>query len=201
MDGALCETSFDCGDLKCIDQICRDPHAPFHVEEHATTIGHQLMFGTGKGYGLLIAVLDILAAASTPVLLYEAGMHSGEPQTGFGISCFVTVGLVGSTTHFAHARVLPGIASLFAWPAGAALTFAFAGLIGLGGSLRGEFNEGAAWVAGIGLGAIAATGLTALDVYMARPMMKKKPVTPSFTLAPSFVPLRDGALGALGGTF
>lgn len=157
------------------------------------------MFGTGKGYGLLIAVLDLAAAASTPFLLFEAGMHSGEPQTAFGISCFVTVAVVGSTTHFAHARVLPGIVSFFAWPTAAALTFSIAGLTGLSGG-SGRFNDTAAWATGLVFGSFATAGLTALDVYMARPE-PKKPHATSFTIAPSFMPVRDGALGTLAGTF
>ncbi len=198
MDAAACDTSFDCGDLKCIDQVCRDPFAPVHHDAPTATLGHHMMFGTGEGYAPLIVLLDIGAALVEPFLTIAATTNDGSVSSTFGVLCFVPVGLTGSITHFAHGRVVPGIISFFAWTTAVGLTFSVAGLSGI--TANGNFNSESAWAVGLAFGSIAAASLTALDAWMARTIVPTRHAS-SFTIAPSIFPVRSGAFGAVGGTF
>jgi hypothetical protein len=134
-----------------------------------------------------------------PFILLSASRNSGEPQTLLGILCFVPVGLTGSTIHFAHGRVVPGIISLFAWTSAAATTFAVGGLSGYALDGGAGFNNGAAWAVGLVFGAAAAVGLTTLDVFLARTVVRKE--TRTFSVSPAVVPMRGGAVAMLGGSF
>jgi hypothetical protein len=198
-EGAVCETSLDCGPLKCIERRCQDPYAPPSTTPTSiATIGLRAMFGTAQRNVLLVALLDIAATSVEPFILLTASSNSGEPQTLLGILCFVPVGLTGSTIHFAHGRVVPGIISFFGWTAAAASTFAIAGLSGYALNSGPGFNDDAAWAVGLVVGSIFAASLTTLDVWMAR-VVSKQTRTPGF--APAVVPMRGGALATFGGSF
>ena len=201
MDAAVaCETSADCGPLKCIAGECRDPSAP--IAGPRRTLGDHAWFGSEKGYGVLVAVMDAAAASVEPFLLLAANHNSGEPQTFFGIMCFVPVTITGSTVHFAHGRAFPGIISFFAWASHVGTTFVVAGLVGLATERGFEFNNDAAWATGLAFGALGGVALAGLDVWMARPIVHKRPpTTTSFSIAPMASPTRGGALVGVAATF
>ena len=200
MDAVACETTSDCGALKCIEGVCRDPSAP-ELAPHQT-LGDHAWFGSDKGYGLFVALMDAGAAAVEPFLLLGAEHNSGPPQTTFGVLCFVPVTITGSTVHFAHGRVFPGIISFFAWASHVGTTFAVAGLVGLSTERGFEFNNDAAWAMGLVLGTLGGVALGALDVWMARPIHRKReaPAT-SFSIAPTAAPTRGGALVGVAASF
>jgi hypothetical protein len=198
MDAALaCETSADCGSLKCIDGECRDPKAP---ESTRRSLRDHAWFGSETGYGLLVALMDAGAAAVEPFLLLAANNNSGEPQTFFGIMCFVPVTLTGSTVHFAHGRVFPGLISFFSWAGHVGTTFVVAGLVGLSTEHGFEFNNDAAWAAGLAFGAVGGIALATLDVWMARPRTHDAPKS-SFSITPTASPTRGGAFVGLAASF
>jgi hypothetical protein len=201
VDAVACETSADCGALKCIEGVCRDPNAP-ETSAAVRTLGHHAWFGSQTGYGVLVAVMDAGAAAVEPFLLLGANKNSGPPQTFFGIMCFVPVTITGSTVHFAHGRAFPGIISFFAWASHVGTTFALAGLVGLSThSDLGEFNNDAAWAMGLVFGALGGIALTTLDVWMARPIARKHTTQPTLSIAPTFAPTRGGGLVGVGASF
>jgi hypothetical protein len=151
MDAVACETSDDCGALKCIDGLCRDPFAVQQEEPKPlsnVTLGHKAWFGSGQGYGALVAAFDIGATTLEPLLMAATQSVQGEQQTILGIICFVPVTFAGSIVHWAHGRVGPGFISFFAWLSHVATTFVVGGLFGLAFEHGFEFNYPAAWAAG-----------------------------------------------------
>ena len=182
MDAIACETSDDCGALKCIDGRCRDPFAAQQEESKPlATLGHKAWFGSGEGYGAVVAAFDLGATAVEPLLMIATQSAQGEQQTILGIICFVPVTLAGSIVHWAHGRVGPGFISFFAWSSHVATTFGVGGLFGLA------------------FGAAGAAALTWLDVWMARTV--HEPTTTSLRFSPAIIPTQGGAIAALGGTF
>jgi hypothetical protein len=201
VDAAVaCETTADCGTLRCIEGVCRDPSAPETLAA-VRTLGDHAWFGSEKGYGLLVAVMDAAAASVEPFLLLAANHNSGAPQTLFGISCFVPVTLTGSTIHFAHGRAFPGIISFFAWASHVGTTFVVAGLFGLATEHGFEFNEGVAWGTGLAFGALGGIALAGLDVWMARPIHRDHARSKSLSIAPMASPTRGGALFGVAASF
>jgi hypothetical protein len=201
VDAALaCETSADCGSLKCIEGVCRDPYAHETLGPRRT-LGDQAWFGSESGYGVLVAAMDAGAAVVEPFFLLAANKNSGAPQTFFGIMCFVPVTITGSTVHFAHGRVFPGVISFFAWASHVGATFLFAGFVGLSSERGFEFNNDAAWAAGLAFGAVGGIALAGLDVWMARPIVRKRPAATSFSIAPTASPTRGGALFGVAASF
>jgi hypothetical protein len=202
VDVVLCDTSAECGSLKCIEGICRDPKGPAPLFPERT-VGDHVWFGSQTGYGVLVAALDAAAAVVEPFLLLAAGQNSGTPETVLGIMCFVPVSVTGSTVHFAHGRVVPGIISFFAWASHVGTTFAFAGLIGLSTARGFEFNNEAAWATGLAFGAAGGIALGYLDVWMARPITRQheKPHTISISISPLVSPTRGGAIFGAAASF
>ena len=202
MDALACDTSADCGPLKCIENVCRDPNAPAPISPYRT-LGDHAWFGSETGYGVLVAALDAAAAVVEPFLLLAANNNSGPPQTAFGIMCFVPVTITGSTVHFAHGRAFPGIISFFAWASHVGTTFVVAGLVGLATERGFEFNNETAWVTGLVFGAAGGVALGYLDVWMARPIVRKHAPPPptSLSIAPMVSPTRGGALVGVAASF
>ena len=158
------------------------------------------MFGTGVGYGLMIAIVDGVVAASEPLLAFGSISQvspNAELGTVLGVLAFALPALPASTTHFSHGRIVPGIISFFAWPSLAGTTFLVGGLFGLMFSSGYELNQAAAWAAGLVFGAAGAVGLTYLDVTMARTVVVSPPDVPKVAL--TLIPTRGGAITALGG--
>jgi hypothetical protein len=200
----VCETSADCGALKCIEGVCRDPNGPAPVIPRRPP-GDYAWFGSETGYGLLVAALDAAAAAVEPFLLLAAGQNSGPPQTALGIMCFVPVSITGSTVHFAHGRAVPGIISFFGWASHAGTTFLLGGLVGLLTERGFEFNNETAWATGLAFGAAGGVALAALDVWMARPVasfdVRKHAPKKNFAIAPITSPTRGGAFFGVAASF
>ena len=123
-----CVTSADCGSLHCIEGVCR---TVAEAEGTGPTLGHVATFGTGRGYGVMIAAVDALVAVSeVPITLAATSRISldSTPGTTLGVVAFAFPALPSSITHFAHGRVVPGIISFFAWPSLAGTTFVIAAL-------------------------------------------------------------------------
>jgi hypothetical protein len=196
LSGSTCETTVDCGSLRCVDGVCRDPLGP---APRRMTVGDDVMFGSGKGYGAEVAAIDIGATLVEPLLMLATQASRDEQQTIFGVACFLPVSLAGSATHWAHGRVVPGIISFFAWASHAGTTFVVAGLFGLTLGHGFNFDLGAAWAAGLVFGGLGAAALTALDVWMARKVTPRAPTLAH--IVPSFAPTRGGAMAGVAGTF
>ena len=202
-EGAACTTSDECGGLKCIDERCRDVDAVARGEAPSSfgTLGNRAMFGHGEGYGAVVAALDIAATAVEPLLMLAATSNSGEASTLFGITCFIPVGLAGSTVHAVYRRAIPAVISFFAWTSLAATTFVVGGLFGLAFASSGELNSAAAWTSGIAFGAGGAALLTWLDVWMARRTVPSGQSTTSLRLVPTLAPIQGGGVAGVAGSW
>jgi len=203
LEGAACVTSADCGELRCIDEACHDiAHLRAgDVPRWSVPIGERAMFGTGTGYGMIVAVADIVATLTEPFLMYGAVSSDGSTASTFGVLCFAPVTLTATTVHAIHGRAVPAVLSFFGWSSLAATTFVVGGLFGLAFENNGfEFNYAAAWAAGLLFGAGGAATLTWLDAWMARSvhLTKRAPSETSIRFMPSFAPTRGGATVSLG---
>ena len=204
--GKPCETSRDCGALKCINERCHDVAAILRGEDTSvsmSTPGHVAMFGDGQGYGGLVAAADIAATATEPFLMLATMSTQAPITTLLGVLCFVPTGLTGPIVHAVHGRYVPAVISFFAWTSLAGSTFVVGGLFGLAFETNGfELNTAAAWAAGLVFGASGAAMLTWLDVWMARTIEPPEKKSSTFVrLVPTFVPARGGGMAALGGSF
>ncbi len=200
-EGRSCAVSAECGKLRCIDERCRDVASLVRGEapKWSESLGHRAWFGDGRGYGALIAAVDIAATLTEPFLMLATVSNGGSTSSTLGVLCFVPTTLAGSTVHFVHRRAVPGIISFFAWPSLAGTTFVVGGLFGLALQHGFEFNSAAAWTAGLTFGGGGAALLTWLDVWMARTVTTaEKRWLPPVQLTSGVVPTRGGAVVSLG---
>jgi hypothetical protein len=208
VDGQSCVTSAECGGgLRCVEGRCRDVDAVLRGE-HAPTwggsFGHKAMFGDGRDYGTIVAVTDVAAAVTEPLLVAATLATNSANTTSavLGVISFLPVTLSGPIVHFIHGRPIPGIISFFTWASVAGTTFAVAGLFGLAFG-NGEFSNGAAFVGGIAFGAGAGALVTWLDVTMARRVAAPEVKVPATSVRwmPGVVPTPGGAMASIGGTW
>jgi hypothetical protein len=194
--GAPCATSAQCGGLRCIDEVCRDPEAPEQQRVH-TTNGFKGMFGDGHEYQTTILIADIAATLSVPLLALGA---AAAGSSALGIVTLFPTTLTGPLIHVFNGRPIPAVISLFGWAAIPATAVGIAVLV----EANGVFSNLTTAITTFVAISVAGAGLmTALDYYMARKVepdrATKTPI--DLTIAPSLVPVHGGALAGASGTW
>jgi hypothetical protein len=196
--GAACEASYDCGDLRCIGGVCvaLDGARPRALppESMPVTAGTSAMLGDGKGYVPVIIGVDATATLAVGVLV---GLAVGTGQEGFAIAALFPTTLAAPLFHAAYGRPIPALISFLAW-ASLAPTSVFFGAFGA----LGSFNGGLGILLGGAVAAGGAIGLTALDAYFARSVRLHPDARPTtWSWSPSLAPTRDGLTASIVGTF
>lgn len=204
-----CTTTAECGELKCIGAVCRDPKtAREEIATESRAERRKVLFGDEHGYGAQILAADLAAVASVPLIMglaYAADQSLGhtklwEPT----MLALIPPSVTGPFVHAMHQRWVPAVVSFFGWSS-VAVTATGLGWIFAITEGTGCFNCAASdnttrgWVIGVSIAAGGALLMTALDVFMAR---APKPVTidrASLHVGPFAAPtLGGGAMGIVG---
>ena len=196
--GRACQTSDECGDLHCIDGACvavtggHVVHPPLALASSGT----RAMFGDGRGYGTTVLVGDLAACAAAGVFVAAAV----AAQNGiFAIVALFPTTLTAPIIHLAYGRPVPALISLLAWASVPPTAVFFGALVGLANDQTS--NGGTlALATGVGISLLAATGLTALDMYFARDVRPANE-RPAVAWAPTISPLPGGFTASIVGTF
>jgi hypothetical protein len=204
--GDACSTSAECGALRCIEGVCRDPKtAGIHVSE-SQAAGRKLMFGDERGYGAQILVADLAALATIPLIMgvtYAADNAPNHANWGPNLLAMIPPSVTGSFVHAMHKRLVPALVSFFGW-ASVVGTSAGLGLIfgitpGTGCMCPAPDNTMRGWLVGGIIGSVGATLMTSLDVYMARSPKHVVVDREGLRVAPYAVPTPSGGtLGVVG---
>ena len=196
--GRACQTSAECGDLHCIDGACVAVENGRVIGSPGPqlTSGTKGMFGDGHGYAIPILVADLCAAAVTGTLV---ALEASTLQGGFAIAALFPTTLTAPIMHLAYGRPIPALISLLGWASVPPTALFFGALVSLGN--RDTTTGGVlGFATGIGISLAVGTGLTALDVYFARPVHLRDE-QPSFTWAPAIAPTPGGLTASIVGTF
>ena len=204
-DGALagraCETTSDCDeDLHCVEGVCVAVHdgrasVPASTSPNTTlaTPGARAMFGDGRGYGTSVLVGDVAATASAGVLvLFAASLQN----SAFAISALFPTTLTAPIIHLAHGRYVPALVSFLGWASVPATSVFLGFLLGFENN-----SDGTAFAVGTATALTFATGLTALDVYFARPMDFVGTPSAEPSWAPVVTPVPRGLEASIVGRF
>jgi len=195
--GAACETSYECGELHCVEGTCVAIEDGKAVDSTfvapKVTSGSSAMFGDGTGYVVPIIIADVSATAAAGVLV---ALAVATGQGGFGVAALFPTTLVAPILHAAYGRPVPALISFLGWASVPPTSVFFAALTAFGGTSSGTWL-----LTGTAIAGGAAIGLTALDAYFARPVNMQNEHPSSVTWAPAIAPTPGGFMASVAGTF